>query len=139
MGLHAGWLRLQTDTGICSSFCFSTATLVTRKPFIITLYVRCLSFCMFILADVSSLTNKHNFDVWHTKCRIVLSIHAGTHESPCWIFDQAIYCPEIFLVFISHCRQMLGKRRSLNDSDAFQLVYLITLYDKNLLSKLILV
>jgi len=34
---------------------------------------------------------------------------------------------------------MLGKRRSLNDSDAFQLVYLITLYDKNLLSKLILV
>jgi hypothetical protein len=58
-GLHIVWLRLETDTRICNSYCFSAAKMVTRKPFNITLYVRCLSFYMFILAEACSLTNKH--------------------------------------------------------------------------------
>ena len=51
-----------------------------------------------------------------------------THEGCCWILDQANDCPEMSVVFFSLCRQILGlKNEQRNDSDSFQLVYLITL------------
>jgi hypothetical protein len=50
--------------------------MVRRKPYNITLYVHCLSVYIFILTDISTLTNKHNFDVGYTKGRVVLSNHA---------------------------------------------------------------
>ena len=40
--LHAGYLRLQTQTQICNTHCFSTAIMVARTPLNVTFYVHCL-------------------------------------------------------------------------------------------------
>jgi len=42
--LHAGYLRLQTHTHICNTYCFSTATMVARRHLTVTLYLQWLSF-----------------------------------------------------------------------------------------------
>jgi len=40
----ACWITKTTDTlRICHTFCYSTATMVTRTRFYVTLYVQCLS------------------------------------------------------------------------------------------------
>jgi len=42
--LIAYWMTTTTDTlGICSRYCFFTATVVTRTHLNVTLYLRCLS------------------------------------------------------------------------------------------------
>ena len=56
--LHAGQLRLQTLTvRLCSNFCFSTATMVARTRLNVTLYVYCLSVCVFLSLTSSRRMN----------------------------------------------------------------------------------
>ena len=42
MASYAGYLRLQTHTQHCNTYCFSTATMVVRTRLNVTLYVRTL-------------------------------------------------------------------------------------------------
>ena len=77
----ACWIVYKQTLRICSTYCFSTATIATRTPLIVTWYVYCLSCLNGIKLKLIRIPCSQSHNTYYNYCTIIRYYRVQTCDS----------------------------------------------------------